>query len=191
MQSEGDSALFERVWDPEAFHVLAKPAGAICNLGCSYCFFLDKEDLYRGSRFHMSDEVFDQYIRQLIEAHSSPVVTVAWQGGEPTLMGLDFYRRAIEIQEKYCKPGMTFENAMQTNGTLVTDEWVRDAGRNDPCPYGSGDKTQRCHGGGQREVLNGAEMPIGPGSQRVRVRNRSRSKERHHGGPSQHPDLMG
>ena len=71
----------------------------------------------------MSDDVLDRYIRQLIEAHSSPVVTVAWQGGEPTLMGLDFYRRAIEIQEQYRKPGMTFENTIQTNGTLLTDEW--------------------------------------------------------------------
>jgi uncharacterized protein len=113
----------ERAWSPEAFHVLAKPTGAICNLGCSYCFFLDKEELYEGSRFHMSDEVLDQYIRQLIEAHSSPVVTVAWQGGEPTLMGLEFYRRAIEIQDGYREPGMTFENTIQTNGTLLTDEW--------------------------------------------------------------------
>jgi uncharacterized protein len=120
---EDDAALLDRAWSPEAFHVLAKPTGAICNLGCSYCFFLDKEELYEGSRFHMSDEILDGYIRQLIEAHSSPVVTVAWQGGEPTLMGLDFYRRAIELQDKYRKPGMTFENTIQTNGTLLTDEW--------------------------------------------------------------------
>jgi uncharacterized protein len=113
----------DRAWSPEAFHVLAKPTGAICNLGCSYCFFLDKEELYEGSRFHMSDEVLDRYIKQLIEAHSSPVVTVAWQGGEPTLMGLDFYRRAIEVQERYRKPGTSFENTIQTNGTLLTDEW--------------------------------------------------------------------
>jgi uncharacterized protein len=113
----------ERAWSPEAFHVLAKPTGAICNLGCSYCFFLDKEELYEGSRFHMSDEVLDRYIEQLIEAHSTPVVTVAWQGGEPTLMGLDFYRRAVEVQERYRKPGLTFENTIQTNGTLLTDAW--------------------------------------------------------------------
>ena len=103
--------------------MLAKPTGAICNLGCSYCFFLDKEELYEGSRFHMSDEVLDRYIKQLIDAHSSPVVTVAWQGGEPTLMGVDFYRRAIEVQERYRKPGTSFENTIQTNGTLLTDEW--------------------------------------------------------------------
>lgn len=110
---------------PPRIHVLAKPTGAICNLACSYCFFLAKEALYPGSRFRMSDEVLKNYIRQLIEAHHSPQVTVAWQGGEPTLMGIDFYRRAIELQEKYRKPGMSFENTMQTNGTLLDDEWCR------------------------------------------------------------------
>ena len=116
---------------PPRIHVLAKPTGAICNLACSYCFFLDKELLYPGSRFRMSDEVLENYIRQLIKAHSSPQVTVAWQGGEPTLMGIDFYRRAIELQEKYRKPGMTFENTMQTNGTLLDDEWCRFFKEND------------------------------------------------------------
>ncbi|WP_410508776.1 anaerobic sulfatase maturase [Methanosarcina hadiensis] len=110
---------------PHRIHVLAKPAGAICNLACTYCFFLEKELLYPGSRFRMSDEILENYIRQLIAAHSSPQVTVAWQGGEPTLMGIDFYRRTIELQEKYRKPGMTFENTMQTNGTLLDDEWCR------------------------------------------------------------------
>ncbi len=110
---------------PASLHVLAKPAGAICNLACSYCFFLDKELLYPGSRFRMSDEVLENYIRQLIKAHRTQQVTVAWQGGEPTLMGIDFYRHAIELQEKYRKPGMTFENTMQTNGTLLNDEWCQ------------------------------------------------------------------
>ncbi|WP_243684457.1 anaerobic sulfatase maturase [Methanosarcina barkeri] len=73
----------------------------------------------------MSDEVLENYIRQLITAHQSSQVTVAWQGGEPTLMGVEFYRRAIELQEKYRKPGLTFENTMQTNGTLLDDEWCR------------------------------------------------------------------
>ncbi|AKB57825.1 anaerobic sulfatase maturase [Methanosarcina barkeri] len=110
---------------PPRIHVLAKPTGAICNLACSYCFFLTKEALYPGSKFRMSDEVLENYIRQLITAHQSSQVTVAWQGGEPTLMGVEFYRRAIELQEKYRKPGLTFENTMQTNGTLLDDEWCR------------------------------------------------------------------
>jgi uncharacterized protein len=108
---------------PPRLHVLAKPTGAICNLDCSYCFFLEKERLYPGSRFRMSDELLETYIRQLIESHRTDRVTVAWQGGEPTLRGLDFFRRAIEYQEKYRKPGMRFENTMQTNGTLLDDEW--------------------------------------------------------------------
>lgn len=108
---------------PPRFHALAKPTGAICNLNCSYCFFLDKEQLYPGSRFRLSDQVLETYIRQLIEAHRTHEVTVAWQGGEPTLMGVEFFRKAIAYQEKYRKPGMSFENTMQTNGTLLNDEW--------------------------------------------------------------------
>jgi uncharacterized protein len=108
---------------PEAFHLLAKPTGATCNLDCAYCFFLDKELLYPGSRFRMSDEVLEAYIRQLIEAHQVDQVNIAWQGGEPTLMGLDFYRRAMELADKHRRPGMTFLNTMQTNGTLLDDEW--------------------------------------------------------------------
>ena len=71
----------------------------------------------------MSDEVLETYIRQLIEYHRSPQVTVSWQGGEPTLMGIDFYRRALDYQRLYKKPGMVFENTLQTNGTLLNDEW--------------------------------------------------------------------
>jgi uncharacterized protein len=108
---------------PPRFHVLAKPSGATCNLACSYCFFLDKELLYPGSKFRMSEDILETYIQQLIAAHRSNEVTVAWQGGEPTLMGLQFYQRAIELQKKYARPGMRFENTMQTNGTLLDDEW--------------------------------------------------------------------
>ncbi len=80
---------------PPRIHVLAKPTGATCNLDCSYCFFLDKELLYPGSRFRMIDEVLENYIRQLIESHRTNKVTVAWQGGEPTLTGIDFFRRVM------------------------------------------------------------------------------------------------
>ena len=108
---------------PPAFHLLAKPTGAACNLACSYCFFLDKELLNSNSKFRMPEEILEAYIWQLIESHRSSQVTVAWQGGEPTLMGVDFYRKAIELQEKYRRSGMTFENTLQTNGTLLNDEW--------------------------------------------------------------------
>jgi uncharacterized protein len=116
---------------PPRIHVLAKPSGATCNLACSYCFFLDKELLYPNSKFRMPEEVLEDYIRQLVVCHRSNQVTVAWQGGEPTLMGVDFYRRAIAYQEKYRKPGMTYENTMQTNGTLLDDEWCQFFKEND------------------------------------------------------------
>lgn len=108
---------------PSRFHVMAKPTGAICNLACSYCFFLDKETLYPGSGFRMSDEMLERYVRQLIESHRADTVTFAWQGGEPTLMGLDFFRRAVELQELYKRDGTTIENTLQTNGTRLDDEW--------------------------------------------------------------------
>ncbi len=107
---------------PPAFHLLAKPTGAACNLDCAYCFFLDKEALYPGSKFRMSETLLEQYIRQLIESHQTEAVNIAWQGGEPTLMGLDFFRRAMRLVEKYRRPGMTFLHTMQTNGTLLDDE---------------------------------------------------------------------
>src|SRR5271165_5475872 len=103
----------------QAFHVMAKPTGAICNLDCAYCFFLSKEQLYPNSKFRMSDEVMESYIRQTIEAQTAPEVTIAWQGGEPTLMGLDFYRRVVAIAESYLKPGQHALHTIQTNGTLI------------------------------------------------------------------------
>jgi uncharacterized protein len=110
---------------PKAFHIMAKPTGSACNLNCAYCFFLKKENLYPGSDFRMSEEVHEAYIRQLFEAHEVPQVTVAWQGGEPTIMGLEFYRHSIELQRKYAKPGTRVENTFQTNGILLDDEWCR------------------------------------------------------------------
>ena len=109
---------------PWAFHVLAKPTGAVCNLDCQYCFFLSKEMLYPGSRFRMADELHEAYIRQLLEAHAkAPEVMVAWQGGEPTMMGLDFFRRSVALERTYAKPGQRILNTIQTNGTLLDDEW--------------------------------------------------------------------
>jgi uncharacterized protein len=104
---------------------MAKPTGSHCNLNCAYCFFLEKEKLYLGKNSRMSDEVHEAYIRQLFEAHRTPAVTVAWQGGEPTLMGLDFFRRSVELQSMYRKPGMVVENTFQTNGILLDDKWRR------------------------------------------------------------------
>ena len=108
---------------PSAFHLMAKPTGAICNLACTYCFYLPKERLYPGSRFRMPDDVLEAYIEQLMESQRTPEVTIAWQGGEPTLMGLDFFRRSVRYAEKYRKPGQRIAYTMQTNGTNLDDDW--------------------------------------------------------------------
>ncbi len=113
----------DKVVPPPAFHVMMKPRGAICNLDCKYCYFLSKEMLYPGSRFRMADELLEEYTRQYIEAQRVPEVTFAWQGGEPTLMGLDFFKRAVAYQQQYRKPGTRIHNAFQTNGVLLDDAW--------------------------------------------------------------------
>jgi uncharacterized protein len=106
------------------FHVLAKPIGPICNLDCKYCFYLEKESLYpQVSKWAMREEVLDSYIRQYIEAHDTPVVNFAWQGGEPTLLGVDYFRTLAAIQQKYAN-GKQIRNAFQTNGVLLNDDWT-------------------------------------------------------------------
>jgi uncharacterized protein len=108
---------------PPAFHIMTKPSGAICNLDCKYCYFLSKEALYPGSRFHMAEDLLETYTRQYIESQKVNEVTFAWQGGEPTLMKLDFFQRAIQLQQKYSRPGMKIHNSLQTNGTLLNEAW--------------------------------------------------------------------
>ena len=108
---------------PSPFHVMLKPTGAICNLACEYCFFLSKEMLYPGSRFRMADNLLETYIKQYLASQHTPEVTFAWQGGEPTLMGLDFFKRAIELQQKLARPGTRIHNTVQTNGTKLDDDW--------------------------------------------------------------------
>jgi uncharacterized protein len=106
-----------------AFHLMAKPAGARCNLSCRYCFYLSKGALYPGSLSRMPDDILEEYIRQTIQAHRVPEVTFAWQGGEPTLCGPEFFEKALELQKKYCRPGMVIYNTIQTNGTLLDARW--------------------------------------------------------------------
>jgi uncharacterized protein len=110
---------------PFAFHIITKPRGAICNLNCKYCYYLSKQILYPDSQFRMDGEVLKTYTRQYIEAQCGDEVTFTWQGGEPTLMGLDFFRRAIHYQKKYTRPGMKIRNSLQTNGTLLNADWCR------------------------------------------------------------------
>jgi uncharacterized protein len=102
---------------------MVKPRGAICDLDCRYCYYLEKEELYPGSDFRMTDEVLETFTRQYITSQESPEVVFAWQGGEPTLMGLDFFRRAVAAQQR-CRTSRTnVLNVLQTNGVRLTDEW--------------------------------------------------------------------
>src|SRR3954471_2977522 len=94
-----------------------------CNIDCTYCFFLSKEALYPNDKHRMSDGTLEIYIRQLMESHRTPTVTVAWQGGEPTLMKVDFFRRSVELVEQYRRPGQFVRHTFQTNGILLDDEW--------------------------------------------------------------------
>lgn len=113
-------------WSHLGLHVIAKPIGPICNLDCAYCFYLKKESLYaRGERWPMSDQTLDAYVRQYIEAQPAHVEAIdfAFQGGEPTLMGLDFFRRVLELQRRYGRPGQRIQNSLQTNGILLDDAW--------------------------------------------------------------------
>ena len=104
-------------------HVLAKPTGAVCNLRCDYCFYLEKEKLFpEKENFRMSDAVLENYIRQYVGAQPTPEAEFVWHGGEPTLLGIDFFRKAVEYQAPYRKL-KTIKNSLQTNGTLLTDEW--------------------------------------------------------------------
>jgi len=105
------------------FHVLTKPIGPICNLDCKYCFYLEKEKMYPGeSQWRMNDAVLTEYIRQYIQNQPGPEIHFAWQGGEPTLLGVDFFRRVVALQRQFAG-GKTIFNAIQTNGTLLDDEW--------------------------------------------------------------------
>ena len=109
---------------PLAFHLLVKPTGAVCNLDCKYCFFLSKEMLYPGSRFRMANDLLETYLRQLLEAQQGFEVTINWQGGEPTLMGLDFFQRSVEMVEKYKSADQQVLYTIQTNGTKIDHEWA-------------------------------------------------------------------
>jgi uncharacterized protein len=109
---------------PRAFHILAKPTGPICNLDCKYCFYLEKEVLYPDvAKWAMPPDVLDSYIRQYIEQQQSGTIQFTWQGGEPTLLGVDYFRRVVELQARYAA-GKRIENAFQTNGILLNDEWA-------------------------------------------------------------------
>ena len=104
-------------------YVMLKPVGAHCNLACKYCYYLEKNNLYQNSHRHlMSDEMLEQFTREYIEAQTMPQVLFTWHGGEPLMRSIDFYKKALELQKKYAH-GKQIDNVIQTNGTLLTDEW--------------------------------------------------------------------
>ena len=106
--------------------MVIKPIGPKCNLNCRYCYYLEKEQLYAEThRFRMSDGLLEVFIRDYIEAHrEASEVTFMWQGGEPTLLGRAFFRKALAFQRRYCPPGLKISNALQTNGTLLNERWA-------------------------------------------------------------------
>jgi uncharacterized protein len=109
----------------QGIHVVAKPIGPLCNLDCAYCFYLEKQALYRaGEDFRMPDEVLSTFIRSYVNAQPAPDVEFVWQGGEPTLLGIEFFQRVVELQQPYTAL-KTISNSLQTNGTLLDDEWCR------------------------------------------------------------------
>ncbi|MBE6291062.1 MAG: anaerobic sulfatase maturase [Bacteroidales bacterium] len=112
----------QKLMRPTAFTTMIKPVGSLCNLDCDYCYYLGKANLYGGCQPKMSEELLERYISQYIEAVQVPVVTFCWHGGEPLLAGLDFYEKAVALQNKY-KGNKQIENSLQTNGLLVNTEW--------------------------------------------------------------------
>jgi uncharacterized protein len=118
---------------PLGLHVMAKPIGPVCNLRCEYCFYLEKEALYPDDeKYRMSDEVLEAYIKKNIASQDAriPEILFAWQGGEPTMLGVDFFKKAVDLERRYAPAGKSIVNTFQTNGTLLNDEWCRFLARN-------------------------------------------------------------
>ena len=108
------------------FQVFAKPAGAICNLDCHYCYYLEKQGLYPDEPSHrMPDGLLEAYIVQHLDASPGPAVNFSWHGGEPTILGLDYFRRIVALQRRHQRPGLRITNGMQTNGYLLDEDWCR------------------------------------------------------------------
>ena len=119
-----------RINGPMAFNIMLKPGGSLCNLDCQYCYYLDKSEIYGGREPRMSLEMLETVVRGYIRANDVPEVTFNWHGGEPLVLGLDFYRKALEFEKKYAD-GKVVHNTLQTNGTLITPEWAEFFRRND------------------------------------------------------------
>ena len=120
----------QKISGPRAFHLMVKPVGSLCNLNCSYCYYLDKSEIYGGKEPVMSLEMLETVVREYMAANEVSEVQFNWHGGEPLLAGIDFYRKAVELEKKYAG-GKTVLNTIQTNGTLISPEWARFLKEND------------------------------------------------------------
>ena len=148
------------------FGMIAKPGGSICNLACDYCYYLEKKELYPSHTHKMSDEVLEAFISQYISSQPTQTVSFVWQGGEPCLLGLDFFRRVIVFQQKYAR-GKIIENSLQTNGTLLNDEWCAFLKKHNfltgisidgPAEYHNRFRKNRAGKPTFREVIRGVEL---------------------------------
>lgn len=114
------------VTQPRYMNFMLKPTGSKCNLDCTYCFFLHKEDLLHATKKQqINDETLEQFIEQYIHQQDNKLISFFWQGGEPTLMGLDFYKKVVRLQQKHCPDGVKIDNLFQTNGIVLNDKWCR------------------------------------------------------------------
>lgn len=166
-----DDAL--RLTGPLRFNLMVKPAGSLCNLDCAYCYYLDKADIYGGREPRMSIDELERFVRTYIEACQSDEVVFNWHGGEPLVLGLDFYRKAVEFEKRYAG-GRKISNTIQTNATLMTAQWasfLRDegflAGVSIDGPADIHDKFRRDKGGRPtfERVVKGIEMLYRAGTQ--------------------------
>jgi uncharacterized protein len=152
------------------FHVLTKPAGPACNLSCRYCFYREKAELYQEKQsFRMPDDVLERYVQSYTAAHpkSSTEIEFAWQGGEPTLLGVSFYERVVELQARYARSGQAITNTLQTNGTLLDGDWGRFLAQHDflvgvsidgPEPVHDSERVDPKGGGSFRAAMAGIEV---------------------------------
>ena len=113
-----------KITGPQAFNIMIKPVGSLCNLKCSYCYYLDKAEIYGGREPRMSEQMLEHFVKEYIQANDVRDVFFNWHGGEPLLAGIDFYRKAVSFQQKY-SGGKKIHNTLQTNATLITPEWAR------------------------------------------------------------------
>lgn len=155
-----------RLTGPASFNIMLKPAGSRCNLACKYCYYLDKADIYGGREPVMSDEMLETVVREYIAANEVPEVTFNWHGGEPLVLGLDFFRRAVELERKYAA-GKKINNTVETNGVLLNREWADFFAQNGflvgisiDGPRDIHDKFRRDRGGAPTfdKVLHGVEI---------------------------------